>query len=155
MEPANKKASGSPAPLPSAPSACDPSVEGRIKNGASWFYWIAAFSVINSILVYTKAGFSFGLGLGVTVFRDAMAVQVGGTTMIKHIAIDIALAGLIAAFGYFAGKRQGWAFIVGMILLGLDTVLTGLLGMWLNLALHLWAMISIFLGYRACRAACR
>jgi hypothetical protein len=37
--------------------------------------------------------------------------------------------------------------------LGLDTALTGLLSMWLNLALHIWAMISIFRGYRACRAA--
>ena len=75
--------------------------------------------------------------------------------MTKHIAINIAIAAFIAAFGYFAGKRHGWAFIIGMILLGLDTVLTGLLSMWLNLALHIWAMISIFLGYRACRAAGR
>ena len=154
MEPTDKNASGSSAP-PSAPSAGDPHLEGRIKNGASWFYWIAAFSVINSILVYTSLPWTFGLGLGATVERDNAARQMGGSAMISHLGINIAIAGLVAAFGYFAGKRHGWAFLVGMILLGLDTVLTGLLSMWLNLALHLWAMISIFLGYRACRAAGR
>ena len=128
-------------------------LDHRIKSGASWFYWIGAFSVINSVLVYANAPVQFALGLAVTVMRDDTARQMGGPSMTKHIAIDVLLAAFIAAFGYFAGKRHGWAFIVGMILLGLDTALTGLLSMWLNLALHAWAMISIVLGYRACRAA--
>ena len=136
MEPEN--APGTPAPQTPAAPAGDPNLDGRIKNGASWFYWIAAFSIINSILVYTNLAWQFGLGLAVTVERD-----------------NVAIAAFVAAFGYFAGKRHGWAFIVGMLLLGLDTVLTGLLSMWLNLVLHIWAMISIFLGYRACRATGR
>jgi len=153
MEPEN--APGTPAPQTPAARAGDPNLDGRIKNGASWFYWIAAFSIINSILVYTTLAWQFGLGLAVTVERDNVARQVGGSTMTKHIAINVAIAAFVAAFGYFAGKRHGWAFIVGMLLLGLDTVLTGLLSMWLNLVLHIWAMISIFLGYRACRATGR
>ncbi len=155
MEPTDKNAAGAPALQPVTLAATDPSLHHRIKGGASWFYWIAAFSIINSILVYANASFSFALGLAVTVIRDAAAKEVGGSAMLMHIAINIALAGLIAGFGYFAGKRHGWAFLVGMLLLGLDTILTALLSMWLNLALHAWAMVSIFLGYRACRAACR
>src|SRR5689334_14074374 len=151
MEPTNENAAGASAPQ-SAPVA---NLEARIRNGAGWFYWMAAFSVINSVLVYTKAAFSFGLGLAVTVYRDDIARQVGGPTMTKHIAINVAIAAFIATFSYFAGKRHGWAFIVGMILLGLDTVLAGLLDMWLNLAFHIWAMVSLFLGYRTLRAAGR
>lgn len=124
----------------------------RIKSGAGWFYWIGAFTAIDTIMVYAQAKFYFGLGLAVVVVRNDTIRQAGASKLISQILINLALAAFIAAFGYFAGKRHGWAFIVGMILLGLDTVLTGLLEMWLNLVLHVWGMISIFLAYRACRA---
>jgi hypothetical protein len=55
-------------------------------------------------------------------------------------------------FGFFASKGHGWAFIIGMILLGLDTALTGLLQMWLSLGLHVFALFCIFSGFKASRA---
>jgi hypothetical protein len=126
-------------------------LDPRIRNGASWFYWIAAFSVINSVLVATGSEWGFALGLGVTTIIDHVAAGIGGAGQIVAIVLNAVAAAVVALFGYFAGKRHGWAFITGMIFLGLDTVLTGVLQMWISLAIHVFALFSIFRGYQANR----
>lgn len=132
--------------------AHDPELAQRMKSGASWFYWIAGFSVVNSILVLTGAGFGFALGLGVTTILDGIAASFGGGAKAVAIALNILAAGILVLFGYFANKGHAWAFIIGMVLLALDTALTGLLRQWLSLALHAYALFCIFTAYRASRA---
>jgi thiosulfate reductase/polysulfide reductase chain A len=47
-------------------------VEQRLKGAASWFYWIAALSLINSIIVMAGGNWHFIIGMGVTtVVREA------------------------------------------------------------------------------------
>ncbi len=133
-------------------TAIDPDLERRMKSGAGWFYWIAGFSVVNSILVLTGQEWGFALGLGVTAILDRMAAAFQGAGAIVAVVLNFLAAGIVALFGFFASKGHGWAFVVGMILLALDTALTGLLEMWLSLALHLFALFCIFAGYRASRA---
>ena len=130
----------------------DPELEKRMKSGAGWFYWIAGFSIVNSVLIHTGQEWGFALGLGISAILDGMATSFGGAAKAVAIALNILAGGVVIMFGYFAGKGQGWAFIVGMILLGLDTAVTGLLQMWLSLALHLFALFCIFAGFKASRA---
>ena len=48
-----------PTPVAAA-SAADPVLEKQLKNGASWFYWIAGLSLINSVRLSQAAhGASF------------------------------------------------------------------------------------------------
>jgi hypothetical protein len=140
----------SPLHVPAA--TADPELEKRMKSGAGWFYWIAGFSAVNSILTATGSQWGFALGLGVTTFIDGVALGFGGSAKIVAITLNLLAAAFVATFGFFAGKGQAWAFIVGMIVLGLDTALTGLLQMWLSLALHLFALFCIFSGFKASRA---
>jgi len=45
-------------------------VEQQLKGGASWFVWIAALSVINSVILLSGGTWSFIFGLGITQIVD-------------------------------------------------------------------------------------
>jgi hypothetical protein len=132
-----------------APAAIDPELDQRIRSGASWFYWVAALSVINSILLMTGAGFGFAVGLGFTAITDQV---LAGSPPIAMV-VSIFCSAVIAAFGFFAIKRHAWAFIVGLLILLIDTGLCVLVQSWISVAFHAWAIVSIFMAFRASRAA--
>jgi hypothetical protein len=141
----------SPASTPQfAPAtAGDPELDARIRSGASWFYWVAALSVINSILLMTNVGFGFAVGLGLTTITDVAFASMP----VAALAISIVCSAVIAVFGYFSIKRHSWAFIVGLLVLLLDTGLCVLIKSWISVAFHAWAIVSIFMAFRASRAA--
>ena len=141
-----------PAPLAAPAYTYDPALEQQLKSGAGWFYWIAALSLVNSIMALTGSKWGFALGLGVTQIIDAVGAGAGGAGQTIAFIIGLLATGLLVLFGVFANKRHGWAFIVGLVLVGLDTVVTGLLQMWMSLAFHVFALYCIFKGYQACRA---
>jgi hypothetical protein len=150
-------ATAAPAPLPSsppapfAPAANDPALAQRMKSGAGWFYWIAGFSVVNTICVLTNQTWGFALGLAATAYLDREASATGTGAALVPIILNVLVVTMVVLFGFFAGKGHTWAFIVGMVVLAIDTALTGLFQMWMSLALHLFALFCIFAGYRACR----
>src|SRR5216117_2936789 len=56
-----------PAAVHSATAAqADPAAMAQLKSGASWFYWIAGLSLINSIVAFTGGQWAFLFGLGIT-----------------------------------------------------------------------------------------
>ena len=128
-------------------------LEQRMKSGANWFYWIAALSLVTSFISLAGGGWAFLVSLGVTQFVDAVAnvgaERLGVGVKIVALVFDFVAAGLFALFGYFAGKRHTWAFVVGMGLYLLDAVVCLLIGFWLGLAFHGFALYSIYGGYRA------
>ncbi len=151
-------ASGSSTPaLPSSTSASSgPDVspelfelEKRVKSGGSWYYWVAALSLVNSVMAFSGGGGGFVIGLSVTQFVEAMLSADGGVMKGVGLALGVLAAGVFALFGVFACKRHVWAFIVGMLLYGLDTILTVLAEQWLGLAFHGWVLFSLFIGTRA------
>ncbi len=131
-------------------AASDAELDQRIRSGASWFYWVAALSVINSVLLMTKASIGgFAVGLGLTTITDVTFAA----TPVVAMTISIVSSGVIALFGYYAIKRHAWAFIVGLLVLLLDTGLCVLIKSWISVAFHVWAIVSIFMAFRASRAA--
>ncbi len=122
----------------------------RTKGGASWFYWIAALSLINSILSISGAGIRFIFGLGITQISDAFASGLGGAGVVGLIVTAIA-GGVLVLFGIFGSKGQTWAFLVGMILYGLDAVVSLLIQDWLGAAFHGWVLFRLAQGFMACR----
>ena len=131
-------------------------LEARMKSGANWFYWIAALSLVTSFISLAGGSWAFLVSLGVTQVVDAVAnvgaERVGGAVKIVALVFDLIAAGLFALFGYMAGRRQSWAFVVGMALYLLDAGVCFFIEFWLGLAFHAFALYSIFGGYKASAA---
>ncbi len=128
----------------------------RMKSGANNFYWIAALSVINSLLIEFGGDIFFVVGLASTLIVDSVFVEIAksipdGSIVVKLIglAISICIAGIFGLFGLFGNRGRNWAFIVGMVLYVLDTLLMLAFGEWLGLIFHGFFLFGLFGGLRA------
>lgn len=131
-------------------------LEQRMKSGAHWFYWIAALSLVTSIISLAGGSWGFFISLGVTQLIDglatAVAAEAGWGFQAVAFVFDLIAAGLFALFGYFASKRNNWAFMIGMGLYALDGLVFILARHWLGLVFHAYALYSMYGGYKACAA---
>lgn len=123
-----------------------------IKGGASWFYWIAVVSIINTLLLFFDGNLSFLVGLGITQLVDGFAYNLfdyfGIIAIICGIAINLLISGIFVFFGIMANKLKRWSFISGMILYGLDTIIFIIFNDLFGVALHTFALICIFRGFK-------
>jgi len=125
-------------------------------NGASWFYWIAGLSAINSLVYLSGSDWSFLAGLGLTQLADGFvdaAIENGVPAAVKGVAVvfNFALVAMFGFFGYYAGKRFSAAFLVGIVIYVLDGLLLLLLGAWPSAGFHAFALFFIIRGFLACR----
>jgi hypothetical protein len=135
----------------------------RAKSGARWFYWIAALSLVTSVIALVGGNWAFFASLGITQIIDAVAVyglapRIGEGVKIVAFLFDVLAAGLFALMGYFAAKHHGWAFIVGMALYLLDALMFLAVSLLLQapffqafivVAFHAYVLWSIYGGYKA------
>lgn len=135
-----------------APAGEDPQTIAQLKSGASWFYWIAGLSLVNSIAAFLGSDWRFILGLGVTQIIDLFGSQMGGAGKVVTIGLDVAAAGVLILLGVFGNKRQLWAFIVGLVLFALDSVVFLIGGDWIGVAFHAFVLYCLFRGLQACRS---
>ena len=149
-------------PTPRATLADQSVHEGLMKvmlNGAHWFYWIAGFSIIFSMLeLFTKFDRMSLFGLGITQMMCSVAAVAKAGIAVKLIILFVSLiiTGFYVLLGYFASKRQGWSFITGIVLYSLDALLllaiaigTSESSIWLAVAFHGYALYGIIHGYIA------
>jgi hypothetical protein len=133
-----------------APEMDTAKAEGQVKSGANWFFWIAGLSLVNSLLNLFKVELQFVVGLGATQLIDAFAQIIGGNiVMIVGILLSMVIAGCIGALGWQAGKKKAWAFILGMVVYGLDAFLVLWFQDYVSFAFHVFALIMIGLGLKA------
>ena len=71
-------------------------LEQRVRSGASWFYWIAGLSIINSIIQLSGGNWHFIFGLGITSIVDALAANLGKTGVVLDLVINVFIAGVFA-----------------------------------------------------------
>lgn len=138
--------------------------EERAKSGAHWFYWVAALSLLTSVVALLGGRWAFFASLGITQMIDAVAVQllapkIGEGVKLFAFVIDLIAAAIFGLLGYFATKRQTWAFVAGMALYVLDlllflglAVLFGALSFqaFIVIAFHAYVLWNLFNGYKAC-----
>ena len=118
--------------------------ESALKSGAGWFIWIAGLSVVNTISAHSGSSWGFAAGLGITQLVDYIARGLGSAGLFVGTLINVMAVGFFVLMFVFGRKAHKWAFVVGLIFYGLDTLLVVLLGLWLGLAIHafgLWGMI--------------
>jgi hypothetical protein len=126
-----------------------------VKNGANNFYWIAGLSVVNSLISIFGGGIIFVIGLGATLFIDAVAAgiaqELGGNVIVLVMGFLFSLIFdlIFVLFGYFAGKGKRWAFIAGLVLYGLDALLMLVFQEWIGFAFHLYFMWGVWQGMQA------
>ncbi len=123
------------------------------RAGASWFYWIAGLSLINSILFFTGSNIDFLAGLGITRLISWYLSDTQ-TGMMIGLGLSVVIAAGFAAIGYFGYKTEyRWAYIAGMVFYGLDGAILLSLGSWLNLIFHGYVLYRLFAGLQANIAA--
>ena len=148
--------------VPPSPAASLP-LDGEIRTlfdrgqkGAGWFFWIAALSLVNSIMALTGGGFGFALGLGVTMVADAFglaAAQNGAGVSAQGIAFvfDLVIYALVVGCGYLSRKRVLPVFALGMFLYLLDGLIYILFFDLVSIVIHVVALANMWSGFTAYR----
>jgi hypothetical protein len=127
-------------------------LESRVRAGAGWLMAVAIFSVLNSALMMFDAKLHFIVGLGITQIADGIG-KVGGTAGgAARLVITLIVAGVFLVFWKFAREGQPWAFLIGMILYGLDGLIFLGFRLWLDLAFHAFAIFNLYQGLQALNA---
>ncbi len=131
----------------------DPSIPVllRIRRGAGWFLTIAVLSGVNSILQIFDAKIRFIFGLGITQVVDAMARGMGQSGTLVILVVDGLFIVMLILCSRWAKTGSQGAFLGGMIAYALDGVLLLLFSMWLDAAVHAYALWMIWQGYSASR----
>jgi hypothetical protein len=144
---------GPPASTSAPPVAIDPRVPiiQRMRRGAGWFLSIAILSGANALLQIFDAKIRFIFGLGITQLVDAMARSTGqgGTTLI--LVVDGLFIGMLILCSRWARTGSQGAFLGGMIAYALDGVLLLYFRVWLDAAVHAYALWMIWQGFAASR----
>ncbi len=129
--------------------------EKQFRNGVNWYYWIAGLSLVTSVLWLTGQGWTFLAGLGATQLIDGIVIGIAEGTQvsesIKYVAfgMDILIAGVYVLIGFLSLKRIKAAIIVGMVLYGLDALIFLLVGDFLSIGFHAFALFCIYGGLKA------
>ena len=122
----------------------------RMRRGASWFFTIAILSGLNSLLQIFDAHIRFIFGLGITQVVGPMAKQGSNGTMIL-LLVDGLFIGLLLLCGKWAREKSQGAFLGGMMAYALDGLLLVLFNMWIDAAVHAYALYRMWQGYAASR----
>lgn len=79
----------------------------KVRGVSIWFYVIAAFQMFAAYQAWSHSN------------GDALLAQAA----MVFVVIDVAIALAFVVLGYFAGKREPWAFVVGLFLYAIRAVL--------------------------------
>ncbi len=132
----------------------------QVKNGASWFYWIAGLSVVNSVLAFLGIPVVFVFGLAMTGFLHFLLAGILGIPVssggLDPSLLPVTIAEILVALSFVAAGRAasrgfGPAFVVGGLIYFVDAGLCLVSQQWLMLAFHALALSCIAQGYQASR----
>jgi hypothetical protein len=130
-------------------------LQAGFRSGANWFYWIAALTLVTSIISLLGGGWRFFLSLGITQVIDGLAVvfseSFGDATKVIAIVLDIFITAMFAGFAYLANKRQLWAYIAGMVVFLLDGLLSLVFFDLIGILVHGFVLFMMIRGYMAGR----
>ena len=126
----------------------------KYKSGARWLYWVAGLSAVNVLLTHFEVPIRFTIGLGFTEIVYAVGERLGIAVSVFAAVFDVMIFALIFVLGYLAVKGHLWAFVTGIVIMILDTLLLLVLAnvsLFINVAIHLLAVVFLFVGYKSLR----
>jgi len=127
----------------------------QANKACGWFAAIAAFSLVNSLLIFFKSETTFVIGLGITMIVDgiiAVAREEAATAMANFLTvigflINLILIGVFALIWFLSKRGSKIAYITGMILYLLDGLLFVLFKDWFGVAFHAFFLYMLIGGY--------
>jgi hypothetical protein len=125
----------------------------QYRSGVKWFFWIAGLTIITSFITFFGGGIRFLISLGVTQFMDAVAAvaakDIGGAVQVVALVLDLIVTAVFVLFGYLAGKKMLWAYIVGMVVFLLDGLLSLAMEDIVGVIAHAVVLFFLFRGFQA------
>jgi hypothetical protein len=122
-----------------------------IVSGAHWFWWIAALSLVNTVMIHSGSDTSFAIGLGFTLIADSLFREV----KLLAFGIDAIALGAIFALGWFGGRGHLWALVLGIALYTLDALIYVYFQEWMSVAFHGLALFYLFRAAKQLKDALR
>lgn len=130
-------------------------LSARFASGANWFYWIAGLTLVTSLIGLLGGSWGFALSLGITQVIDGLAIYFsessGEAPKVIAIVLDIFITAMFVGFGYLANKRHMWAYLAGMIVFLLDSLISIAIYDLLGIIIHGFALVMMIRGYIAGR----
>jgi hypothetical protein len=134
-----------------------------VRGSGTWFWWIAALSVVNSLAVILDLKYGMALGLGFTSIIDALfSFGADGEAVLPGVSsrlVQLALVGAVAAGFYALGRAarhySAAAFLWGMGLYALDAAIFALARDWIGVGFHAFVLFMLWGGYSILRSAQR
>jgi hypothetical protein len=121
----------------------------EIMSGATWFWWIAGLSIVNSVMIHSGSETTLAIGLAVTLLADIIFKEY----QLIAFGVDALALGVIFALGFMARRGHFWAFVTGIVLYLLDGVIYVLMQSWMAVALHGLALFYMIRGAAKLRSA--
>lgn len=131
-----------------------------VQSSASWFWWVAGLSLVNTAGAMFDSSYGMVLGLGITQFIDAIFLYGGDGEPVQptlavraiHLALVLAVAGVFVAIGVFAKRLSALAFVVGMVLYLADSLIYVMASDWIGVGFHAFVLFMLWGGYSTLRA---
>jgi len=121
-------------------------LEQNARNGSTYFFWIAFFSVFNKVMDLLSAQRRFVFGLGAPQYVDRL---LGGSNPTLILGIVIILSIIFVLFGIFSRRRNIPIYIVGIIFYLADMVLSILTGDIVGTVVHVVFTVLLVMGLRS------
>jgi len=121
-------------------------LEKQYRDGANWFYWIAGLSLLTSILLAVGSSYFPAIALGIVTLSTVMGMTIPALSNVVVVPIIIAV-GVLGLIGYLSNKGHSWAYLLGISLFGLDTVLLLVFMDFMGICFHALALFFIIRGY--------
>lgn len=123
----------------------------EIKSGASWFYFIAALTAVNTVVTFAGGSLSFILALGVTQVIDSALSGAEQGLRLVGLLLNLAICAGIGLCGFFGNRHNQTAFVAGMVAYALDSAIFVMGQDWLGAGLHGVGLFFMFKGFLALR----
>lgn len=118
-----------------------------IQKAASWFFWIAGLSFLNSLVGYFKADMYFVVGLGITQVLDAIFAMLLEGSGLLILLPGLLVSGFFVYIGYRSRMYDKWAFVVGVVVYAFDALIYLYVADWLAVGFHIFALVMISRGF--------
>lgn len=122
-------------------------INNNIRNNANWFLIIAVLSFINTLVLFLKIDFRLIFGLGITQLIDSILFRIYGELSYYNLIVSAGISFIFTILWIKAREAKKWAFISGIVIYSLDTLLFLFIQDWLSVGFHVFVVIGIITGY--------
>ncbi len=130
-------------PNPGLQTSQNEKLEQNARNGSTYFFWIAFFSIFNKVMDVLSTKRRFVFGLGAPQYVERVLAQTNPALL---WGITIALAIIFVFFGVFSRRKNIPIYILGILFYLVDMVLSILSGDIVGSLVHIVFTVLLVMG---------